>query len=313
MFTLADFVKLCPLCCDTKVYCKDISLVNVFIDENQNIPINHIKLQVSKSFTTTQTIKRQDYEWMSRVCHGSEKVNQINFVKEFDDMFRDEFGKICKNIFLNERANEFIPSNEFIYLTSLIINGLKNNGTPFHLDPTDAYNLALAYDVYSEEALSLWTFISTKYLEDLNEFFSSQTYHVLTPDESQQLLDHIKEKYKNQVIDCYIIKQHAGEKITIPCDYVHQVYNYVNHVKLAYDYIIPSRMNLYIDNLKLKLNQNYKWLFNGADYIHLDWVLKSIVYTSLVSSQYPYIIFSFIDCSFVTDESNGAYLTKSSR
>ena len=236
-----------------------------------------------------------DYQHYLNVKYSfQDKDNMPNQVNLSEQMKETQSGKVFYELFFQDRILEWKPSKNFIFATSLIIDGKINEGTSFHLDYTDAQNMAFAYGLGQKQPLSTWTFIAIKYVKELNEYFSNFKFHsnyVLTLKQSEELLVYIQSKYENESIDCHIVTQYAGQKMSIPVNYIHQVYNHVNHIKLAYDSVIPSRLPNYVENLKLKQFEAYKWLFNGKDYIRLGWILKSIVYAASVSLSSFNIIF----------------------
>ena len=190
-----------------------------------------------------------------------------------------------------------------IGLSTLIMLGGVGTGTGFHLDWTEAYNIAFSAGsaaVASDTVLAVWVFINPLLVGEADAWIkgtiktSKRKHRQSTqvsrwPDgfaSSAEDRVHLKggdlERFMeymhtlstpNPVV---ILEQKPGQLVHVPPGWVHQVTNMSPNVKVAWDYYDASNMHKYVE-LQHKLASRY---FKGSmarDYMSFNMIMSVLV------------------------------------
>lgn len=103
-------------------------------------------------------------------------------------------------------------------------------------------------------ALALWCFVYPEALDAVDEWLKKMQKWplglredaVLPPARLQTMAAWVVRKYPSLKGRVQLIEQHAGQMITVPPGVVHCVVNLQPCVKIAWDYIVPDHLPLYL-------------------------------------------------------------------
>lgn len=189
-----------------------------------------------------------------------------------------------------------------IGLSTLIMLGGVGTGTGFHLDWTEAYNIAFSVGaaVAADTVLAVWVFINPLCVGEADAwikgtiktskrkhsqstqpsrwpegFASSADNRVhLKGGDLERFLEYMRSlATPNPVV---ILEQKPGQLVHVPPGWVHQVTNMSPNVKVAWDYYDASNMHKYTE-LQYKLASRY---FKGSmarDYMSFNMIMSVLV------------------------------------
>lgn len=189
-----------------------------------------------------------------------------------------------------------------IGLSTLIILGGVGTGTGFHLDWTEAYNIAFSVGAAATDTvLAVWVFINPLLVGEADAWIKgtiktskrkhSQSTQVssrwpegfassaedrvhLKGDDLERFVEYMHSfATPNPVV---MLEQKPGQLVHVPPGWVHQVTNMSPNVKVAWDYYDANNMHKYVE-LQHKLASRY---FKGSmarDYMSFNMIMSVLV------------------------------------
>ena len=190
-----------------------------------------------------------------------------------------------------------------IGLSTLIMLGGVGTGTGFHLDWTEAYNIAFsigAAAVAADTVLAVWVFINPLCVGEADAWIKetiktskrkhSQSTQVsrwpagfassaedrvhLKGVDLERFLEYMHSlATPNPVV---VLEQKPGQLVHVPSGWVHQVINMSPNVKVAWDYYDASNMHKYVE-LQHKLASRYFKGSMAGDYMSFNMIMSVLV------------------------------------
>jgi hypothetical protein len=165
--------------------------------------------------------------------------------------------------------------NDYQNSTLIMLGGL-GTFTGFHLDWTEACNIAFSVGAPTAAAVAVWVFIHPLMLGVADAWLREQKHSIgqgtkrreiasypngfasdirvhLEGEQLQAFRDHLeahKESHKAAIgveNATVVLHQHAGDMVHVPVGWVHQVTNLSPCVKVAWDLYIPHHTHMYIE------------------------------------------------------------------
>lgn len=199
-----------------------------------------------------------------------------------------------------------------IGFSTLVILGGVGTGTGFHLDWTEAYNIAFSVGaaVAADSVLAVWTFINPLLISSADRWIKENLTGLGVPrpkkkarGEQQQskwllgfagspdnrvhlkgpLLDRFLEAMQKlgseMGVDNPIVQlqQKAGEMVYVPTGWIHQVVNLSPNVKVAWDYYSPDNFHKYAQ-LQYRIASKFFRQGMARDYMSFNMVLQELSY-----------------------------------
>jgi hypothetical protein len=169
-------------------------------------------------------------------------------VEAFPPDARDAFLRIRKMFPCDSKPGERGVSD--LASTMLVLLGGIGSHTPFHLDWTQALNVAYAVGCASnDEVLSEWVFINPSAIPVADAWlrsqsrgrgrpfangFSSEGGVCLRGSTLERFIGSLTKLHRDNVVVC---RQRHGEMVVVPPGWIHQVTNLKPNIKLAWDTI----------------------------------------------------------------------------
>lgn len=197
-------------------------------------------------------------------------IQKGSILHAFIEKFRGQYWGLRDN-------TDFMDGLMDAYKSTLVLIGIKGTGTAWHCDRTHARNVAFALlasvsEEYLRIPLAVWILVNPAYVEEvdskLKELFTRYyTNSTGTKKEKEKYLafkngfksdTHITEELARilqeecgvdevtNTMKVQILHQCSGDIVNVPAGWVHCVYNLRQCVKVAYDYIVPEHMPLYM-------------------------------------------------------------------
>lgn len=197
-----------------------------------------------------------------------------------------------------------------IGFSTLVILGGVGTGTGFHLDWTQAYNIAFSVGaaVAADSVLAVWTFINPlmvgaadNWVKDIVIFpkkraRSGQQQQQVgksrwplgfagSPNDRVHLkgsdLDRFLEAMQKLGTDMGVdnpvvrLEQRAGELVYVPAGWVHQVVNLSPNVKVAWDYYSADNFHKYAQ-LQYRIASKFFRQASAKDYMSVNMILQEL-------------------------------------
>lgn len=186
--------------------------------------------------------------------------------------------------------------------STLIILGGKDRGTGFHLDWTQACNVAFAVgaDVAADTVLAVWVFINPLVLHLADAWVK---LHVLTrkrvrgrfnmvprwPEGFASSADHrvhligadldsflaYMRGLEGVVNPVVVVEQKAGQMVCVPAGWAHQVTNQATCLKVAWDYYDAVHLHNYVQLQQLA--STYFKASMSHDYMSVNMIIALLV------------------------------------
>lgn len=196
--------------------------------------------------------------------------------------------------------------NDIGFSTLIILGGI-GTGTGFHLDWTEAYNIAFSVGaaVAADSVLAVWTFINPLLISSADRWIKENLTGLGVPrpkkkarGEQQQVgksrwplgfagSPDNRVHLKGPLLDRYAevgvgvdnpivqLEQRAGELVYVPAGWVHQVVNLSPNVKVAWDYYSADNFHKYAQ-LQYRIASKF---FRGGmakDYMSFNMVMQEL-------------------------------------
>ena len=199
-----------------------------------------------------------------------ESIQTSGVLQQFIEKFRGTYWGMRDD-------DDFFYTLTDVNNSTLVLIGVKDTGTRWHCDRTHARNVAFALlfgtnEEFRRVLLAVWTLVNPLYADEVDSKMKElyTTYYTNgtgTTEEKEKYLafkdgfksgTHLTEKLAimlqeecgvDPVTNTYkvkIIHQCAGDIVTVPAGWIHCVCNVSQCVKIAYDYIVPEHMPLYM-------------------------------------------------------------------
>lgn len=184
-----------------------------------------------------------------------------------------------------------------IKLSTLIMRGGKGSGTGFHIDASEAMNVAFPIsddELKAPRFIAMWYFVHIDKIKELDSFLTSKAggsfpyglnpdpETTIRPDITPARFELLKKMFNSkEAIFCFQIEQFSGDLIKVPAGWCHCVANYTDHVKIAWDQIIVENVPKYNMVYKTILENSFgKMLI--SDYVnHMGVIQNAIVQRSV--------------------------------
>lgn len=183
---------------------------------------------------------------------------------------RDKFPTV------HEATRGFLDS----YRSSLVLLGGSSTGTGFHLDWSEAYNIAFAVNTSdTASVLAVWVFISPSAVTKADEWLRGSGFPsgFATPGRVRLDDDRIAAlKGYLGPSDIVIIEQRAGGRVYVPPGWVHQVSNLRPCLKLAWDLLDICHLPQYA-MLQRRIAAPVFGAMMAADYMCANWLVEALL------------------------------------